>query len=107
VGLELNGTHFSAIGFDFTPRENTIAIIQSQGDVGESESITVCANGLPVISYHDITNDALKAVHCAKEFCVPFVRRQSGGLKLAHRSGRSAILRDALLVSVKSTRRSI
>ena len=36
-------------------------------------SLTIGADGLPVIVYRDFTDTALKVVHCSNPFYTPFV----------------------------------
>jgi len=48
---------------------NTKTIVDSGGDVGQYTSIAIGADGNPVISYHDITNDDLKVAHCSEIDC--------------------------------------
>jgi hypothetical protein len=43
--------------------------LDSVDDVGEYSSIIIGSDGLPVISYHDSTNGALKVVHCDDLAC--------------------------------------
>ena len=45
-------------------------------DAGQFTGITIGSDGLPLISYYDVTNGDLKAAHCPNMFCVPyFIRR--------------------------------
>jgi hypothetical protein len=44
-------------------------IVDSGGDVGEYSSITLGADGLGLISYHDYTNVDLKVLHCGNLLC--------------------------------------
>jgi len=48
---------------------NTIATVDSTGNVGQYTSIAISGDGLPVISYYDDTNDALKVAKCANAAC--------------------------------------
>ncbi len=48
---------------------NTIITMDSTGDVGLYTSITVGADGLPIISYYDQTNGDLKVAHCGNTLC--------------------------------------
>ena len=48
---------------------NTITTVDSSGRVGEWTSVTVGADGLPVISYWDYTNEDLKVAHCGNAAC--------------------------------------
>jgi hypothetical protein len=67
----LDGLHASEImarpGFSTTT-------VDSVDNVGQYTSVTVGADGLPVISYFDDTNDDLKVAHCSNRFCVPYHR---------------------------------
>ncbi len=44
------------------------------GLVGQHTSITIGADGLPLIVYHDVTSRNLKAAHCSNPRCTPNVR---------------------------------
>ncbi len=44
--------------------------------VGQYTSITIGADGLPIISYRDQTASSLKVAHCSNVFCTPFFRRR-------------------------------
>jgi hypothetical protein len=44
-------------------------------DVGMYSSITIGADGLPLISYYDVTNGDLKVAHCSNPLCIPWYRR--------------------------------
>ena len=48
---------------------NISTTVDSAGDVGEWTSIAIGADGLPVISYRDVTNAALKVLHCGDRLC--------------------------------------
>ena len=48
---------------------NTITTVDSAGDVGFYTSVTVGADGLPLISYVDITNEDLRVAHCGNAAC--------------------------------------
>jgi hypothetical protein len=43
--------------------------IDTDGDVGSYSSITIGSDGLPIISYHDLTNKNLKVAHCSNLSC--------------------------------------
>jgi hypothetical protein len=55
---------------------STVDRVGSNGDVGKYSSVTIGADGLPLISYYDAGNGALKVAHCADTFCVPYFRRR-------------------------------
>jgi hypothetical protein len=48
----------------------TISTLDSAGTVGRYNAIAIGADGLPVISYEDGTNGALKVVKCSNAACV-------------------------------------
>ncbi len=48
---------------------NTATTVDSAGDVGTYTSITIGADGLGLISYHDFTNLDLKVLHCGNAAC--------------------------------------
>jgi hypothetical protein len=48
----------------------------SGNTVGLFTSITIGADGLPIIAYFDQTAEALKVAHCANAFCAPYFRRR-------------------------------
>jgi hypothetical protein len=48
---------------------NIITTVDSAGDVGQYTSVTIGADGLPLISYYDAEFGGLKAAHCADATC--------------------------------------
>ena len=58
------------------PQGNTLTAVDTVGGVGQYTSLSIGADGLPVISYYDITNVDLKVAKCANAFCVPYFRRR-------------------------------
>ena len=69
-GLALTGTTFSlASGPVLAPMDNTTSTVDSVGIVGSHTSITLGADGLPVVSYHDYTNGDLKVAKCNDPAC--------------------------------------
>jgi hypothetical protein len=62
---------------------NTLTTVDSGGDVGRYTSITVGGDGLPVISYYDVTNGDLKVAHCSTVTCnVNFLTTVVGGFDI-------------------------
>jgi hypothetical protein len=54
----------------------TTTTVDSTGDVGWGSSITVGSDGLPFVTYRDISNNAVVSTHCPDAFCVPYFRRR-------------------------------
>ena len=54
----------------------TLFTLDSSGNAGTFVSVTVGPDGLPLFSYYDITNTALKVVHCASPACEAYQRRR-------------------------------
>jgi hypothetical protein len=52
-----------------TPVGNTLTTVDSSSSVGDWVSITIGADGLPIISYWDYGNGHLKVVHCTTVKC--------------------------------------
>jgi hypothetical protein len=48
---------------------NTMTTADSSGDVGENPSITIGADGLPLVTYSDRGSDSLKMLHCGNAAC--------------------------------------
>ncbi len=48
---------------------NTIAAVDTLGDVGRASSLKIAADGFPIISYYDTTNTSLKVVKCGNATC--------------------------------------
>jgi hypothetical protein len=51
------------------PADNVSTTLDAAGSVGWYTSVTIGADGLPLISYHDATNDDLKVAHCNDLAC--------------------------------------
>ncbi|HEV8421550.1 MAG TPA: hypothetical protein VGR13_09370 [Actinomycetota bacterium] len=56
-------------GNDSCSSGNVIAAVDTDGVVGESTSITIGVDGLPVVSYYDENNMDLKVAHCGNRAC--------------------------------------
>ena len=48
---------------------NTLTTVDSAGEVGFFTSIAIGTDGLPMISYYDLTNGDLKLAHCGNSSC--------------------------------------
>ena len=62
-GFEADGSPLCA------PARNILSTVDTGGMVGEGASLAIGADGLPVISYRDITNNALKVARCNDPAC--------------------------------------
>src|SRR5215475_5718157 len=51
------------------PSADTLTTLDIGGDVGQSSSATIGADGLGLIGYYDVTNHALKVAHCDNTVC--------------------------------------
>lgn len=50
--------------------------VDAPGQVGWNTSITVGSDGLPFVSYRDVSGGAVKGLHCPNAFCVAHLRRR-------------------------------
>ncbi len=60
---------FAHCGDATCSEDNTVVTLDSEDVVGFDTSIAVGADGLPIISYRDITNSTLKVAHCGSLDC--------------------------------------
>ena len=51
-----------------------ITIVDNAGNVGSDTSVTIGADGLGLISYHDYSNGDLKVFRCSNVTCTPYTR---------------------------------
>jgi hypothetical protein len=58
---------------------NTVATVDSAGNVGQFSSLLVDVNGLPAVSYYDVTNGDLKVMRCASPGCTATGASCTGG----------------------------
>ena len=56
--------------------EHTAIVVDSLGIVGDHTSITIGANGFPLIAYYDETKGDLKVATCTNHFCSSYFRRR-------------------------------
>ncbi len=54
----------------------TSTTVDSAGTVGWYTSLTIGADGLPLVTYRDVTGTAVKVAHCPNVFCVGYLRRR-------------------------------
>jgi hypothetical protein len=57
------------------PQATSLTTVDATGSVGYNPSLTIGADGLPVIAYYDGTNGHLKVAKCSNVFCAPYFRR--------------------------------
>ncbi len=58
-------------------QDETITTVDDPGNwIGYSTSITIGADGLPIIGYYNLGAGTLKVAHCANVFCTPYFRRR-------------------------------
>jgi Collagen triple helix repeat (20 copies) len=54
----------------------TSTTVDSPGTVGWYTSLTIGADGLPLVTYRDVSGTAVKVAHCPNVFCVGYLRRR-------------------------------
>jgi hypothetical protein len=59
-----------------TPGQAQQLTPQAPDDVGAYTSLTIRADGLPVVNYWDHSNRDLKILPCANTFCTTYFRRR-------------------------------
>ena len=52
-----------------------VEVDSSVSQVGEYSSIAIGTDGLPIVSYQDVTAGNLKVLHCSNPLCIPYWRR--------------------------------
>jgi hypothetical protein len=72
ANLDLKLAHCSNV----TCSAATSTVVDSAGTVGWSTSVTVGSDGLPFMSYRDVSNNSVKSAHCPNAFCVGYFRRR-------------------------------
>ena len=56
---------------------NVVTTLETDSNnVNGYASVTIGADGLPLLLVYDAYNGALKTIHCANTFCVPYFRRR-------------------------------
>jgi hypothetical protein len=71
-GLEAYCSRAEASPSSYPPEICTAPLlfaVDAGGDVGEFTSLAIGIDGLPVVSYHDVTNGDLKVAHCGNQTC--------------------------------------
>ncbi len=68
-GITIGNTLQQGSWHSSIPKDNVITTVDSTGSVGWFASITIGTDGLPIISYWDVTNFDLKIVHCTTTNC--------------------------------------
>lgn len=53
----------------------TRVVDDGSANMGQGTDLAIGVDGLPVISYHDEDNKALRVAHCASAACTPYFRR--------------------------------
>lgn len=66
----LNFIHCNDV--DCAGGDDSVAVLDSVGDVGRGPQMVLDASGNPVISYMDFTNNELKLVHCSDPSCTAY-----------------------------------
>jgi hypothetical protein len=59
-----------------TCSSSSIVPVDTPGQVGWNTSITIGSDGLPFVSYRDVTNNRVRGLHCPNAFCVGYLRRR-------------------------------
>ena len=73
IGLLLGFGLTLSAGADDTGLERpgfALTTLDGPGNVGQYTSVTIGADGLGLISYHDVTNRTLKVAHCSDRACI-------------------------------------
>ena len=68
-GIVIGGTPQTGNWNTRVPIAKTINTLDNSGDVGESNSLTMEKNGLPVVSYWDVTLNSLDVIQCGDALC--------------------------------------
>jgi Collagen triple helix repeat (20 copies) len=55
---------------------SSFVAVDTPGDVGWNTSITIGSDGLPFVSYRDVSGNRVVGLHCPNVFCVPYLRRR-------------------------------
>ncbi|MDP6095213.1 MAG: hypothetical protein QGG67_04355, partial [Gammaproteobacteria bacterium] len=61
---------------DVACTEATSIDVDTEGNVGQHSSMTIGADGLPLVAYHDTISRDLKVVRCSNTRCVPNARNR-------------------------------
>jgi hypothetical protein len=55
---------------------SSFVAVDTAGQVGWNTSITIGSDGLPFVSYRDVSGNRVAGLHCPNVFCVPYLRRR-------------------------------
>ena len=54
----------------------TTTVVDNPNNVGSFSSLAIGADGLPLVTYRDVTNNGVRVAHCPNVFCVGYLRRR-------------------------------
>ena len=61
---------------DVTCSATTTTVVDSPNDVGSFSSLAIGGDGLPLVTYRDVSNNDVRVAHCPNVFCVGYLRRR-------------------------------
>lgn len=54
----------------------TTTVVDIPNDVGSFSSLAIGGDGLPLVTYRDVSNNDVRVAHCPNVFCVGYLRRR-------------------------------